>query len=236
MNQVVSRKSVAMKRELEHYLRFRYPIELIEAEEGGYFARIPDLPGCMAQGETIDETLKSLEGAKSAWIEVRLEDGLDIPPPREVVDEYSGKFLLRVPKSLHRELATRAREEGTSLNQYALHLLSLGLGIQRRTVQPLSIEKVIDLERFAHPFARSGSQLYYYLTGRRAHQADLWNQLLQDPFREEAEQLINVGEFRNWFQISWGTQEQEKEEPKRKALEALSNIGRSLEGHLAPTA
>ena len=46
-----------MKMDLDDYLQLKYPIELVEDEEGGYFAQIPDLPGCMAQGETTEETL-----------------------------------------------------------------------------------------------------------------------------------------------------------------------------------
>lgn len=38
--------------------------------------------------------------------------------------EYSGKISLRLPKSLHRELAEQAKREGVSLNQYALYKLS----------------------------------------------------------------------------------------------------------------
>ncbi|MBI4573169.1 MAG: type II toxin-antitoxin system HicB family antitoxin [candidate division NC10 bacterium] len=124
-----------MKKDLEHYLDLRYPMEIVEAEEGGYVGRFPDLPGCISQGETIEEVVKSLEDAKRSWIEVRLEDGLEIPPPHEVVEEYSGRFLMRAPKSVHRELATRARREGTSLNQYVLHLLSWALGREQKAQQ-----------------------------------------------------------------------------------------------------
>jgi antitoxin HicB len=124
-----------MMQDLDRYLRLRYPVEIVQAEEGGYFAHIPDLPGCMAQGETIEEAMRSLEDAKRAWIEVRLEDGLEVPAPHEPVEEYSGRFLMRVPKSLHRELAMRARREATSLNQYVLHLLSLGLGREQEVKQ-----------------------------------------------------------------------------------------------------
>lgn len=226
-----------MKRELEHYLRLRYPIELVEAEEGGYFARIPDLPGCMAQGETIDETLKSLEGAKSAWIEVRLEDGLDIPPPREMVDEYSGKFLLRVPKSFHRELATRAREEGTSLNQYVLHLLSLGLGLQRTLAQPFAIETIRPRRGFLQQIFKRPRDLDWFQMSGTIQEARPWFHLApQYPSIsiEEAEQNTPGCELLDLIHLHSGSQEEE--DVKRKAAEALSRIGWSLEGHPAPKA
>jgi len=129
-----------MKKDLEHYLDLRYPMEIVEAEEGGYVGRFPDLPGCISQGETIEEVVKSLEDAKRSWIEVRLEDGLEVPPPHEVVEEYSGRFLMRAPKSVHRELATRARREGTSLNQYVLHLLSWALGREQEVKQTGAVQ------------------------------------------------------------------------------------------------
>jgi len=57
------------------------------------------------------------------WLEVRLEYGDPIPEP--VGDSnYSGKFNLRIPKSLHRRLSIEAVKEGISLNQYALYKLS----------------------------------------------------------------------------------------------------------------
>ncbi len=47
----------------------------------------------------------------------------DVPLPNSA-DRYSGKFVVRVPKSLHRSLAAAAEREGVSLNQYALYKLS----------------------------------------------------------------------------------------------------------------
>lgn len=221
-----------MKRDLEHYLRLRYPIELVEAEEGGYFARIPDLPGCIAQGETIDETLNNLEGAKRAWIEVRLEDGLEIPPPHEVVDEYSGRFLLRVPKSLHRELATRAREEGTSLNQYVLHLVSIGLGLQRSGVQLFAIEKLIGPEVLLQFLKRTQELSHHYVTlwrtSQQAHPLDL---LVHDLWREEGEQSAYV-QFRNRPWVSWRRPQQE--EMRTKEEEPLFGAGLARKGYPTP--
>jgi antitoxin HicB len=58
-----------------------------------------------------------IQDAMRGWIEVSLEDGDPIPEPRPL-DDYSGKFVVRVPKSLHRELVDAAEREGVSLNQY----------------------------------------------------------------------------------------------------------------------
>ena len=57
------------------------------------------------------------------WIETKLENGFEVPKPLEE-NNYSGKFVLRIPKTLHKKLALAAEKEGVSLNQYALYKLS----------------------------------------------------------------------------------------------------------------
>lgn len=114
--------------QIEGYAKLHYPMEVVESEEGGYFAQYPDLPGCMAQGTTATEAIQNLESAKRSWMEACVESGVEIPLPHELVPEYSGKFVVRLPKSLHRELAVKAGRDGVSLNQYVLHLVSVGLG------------------------------------------------------------------------------------------------------------
>jgi predicted RNase H-like HicB family nuclease len=112
-----------VKKDLEYFLGLRYRIELEEQEEGGYVAHHPDLRGCIAQGDTAEEAVESLSAARQAWMEARLEDGFSVPEPREE-PSYSGKLLLRMPKSLHQELAEAAERDGVSLNQFVVAALS----------------------------------------------------------------------------------------------------------------
>ena len=109
------------RKDLKYYLGLNYPITIekyTEYDEKEYFAvEIPDLPGCGAGGKTIEEALKNLEAAKRAWLEVSIEKGLDIPEPA-TEDQFSGKFLLRIPARLHRKLAFNAKKASMSLNQY----------------------------------------------------------------------------------------------------------------------
>jgi len=70
--------------------------------------------------------LEMLEDAKKCWFTACLEDGVPIPEPARLED-YSGQFKLRLPKSLHKQLAQRSSEEGVSMNQYCVYLLSKGL-------------------------------------------------------------------------------------------------------------
>jgi antitoxin HicB len=108
---------------LDYYMNLPYTIKMIPEEAGGYFAEIEELPGCMSQGETQKETLENIEDAKRMWLESMLKKNQTIPEP-EVTKEYSGKFLVRIPASLHRRIAKLAKSEGVSLNQMVLTLLA----------------------------------------------------------------------------------------------------------------
>ena len=111
-------------------IEYRFAIRPLLAEEGGgYLIEFPDLPGCMSDGETIEEAIANGRDAKRCWIDAMQEAGRPIPPPSaEPAESYSGKWQLRAPKSLHRRLAERAKREGVSLNVLAVTLLAEGLG------------------------------------------------------------------------------------------------------------
>lgn len=116
-----------MIKNLDYYMSLPYRIEIIkEQEEDGYVLHCPELSGCVTCGETIQEGLEMLEDAKKCWFTACLEDGVPIPEPARLED-YSGQFKLRLPKSLHKQLAQRSSEEGVSMNQYCVYLLSKGL-------------------------------------------------------------------------------------------------------------
>lgn len=106
---------------LSYYLGLEYPYTVVP-DDGSYFIAYPDLPGCMTQVEDASEIPQAAEEIRTLWIEGEYEDGHDIPEP--VTKEYSGKFVARVPKSLHRDLVEAAKREGMSLNAYVVALLS----------------------------------------------------------------------------------------------------------------
>jgi antitoxin HicB len=116
------------RKPLEYYLSLKYPVSIEEAPEGGYFIQIKDLPGCYSQGETVEESLKNIEEARHLWIESMYEDGNEIPLPGSAKKQYSGKFNVRIPKSLHRKLDEMAEKEGVSLNHYLVSTLSRAVG------------------------------------------------------------------------------------------------------------
>lgn len=115
-----------MNKTFEYYMALPYKIVFYPASEGGYVAEIPELPGCLTQGDDMQETLAMIEDAKRAWIDIAMQENRTIPEP-ETAPEYSGKFLVRVPKSLHKELAVMAKKEAVSINQLATYFLSSGL-------------------------------------------------------------------------------------------------------------
>jgi antitoxin HicB len=101
--------------------RVEYPFQvrpLTPEEGGGYLIEFPDLPGCMSDGETIEEAIANGEDALRSWLATATEFGDAIAPPSRPSDEaYSGRWNMRVPKSLHRRLAERAKAERVSLTR-----------------------------------------------------------------------------------------------------------------------
>ena len=109
---------------IDYYLNLPYRLEIVpDIYESGYVASYPELPGCLTCAETIEEVITSALDAKKAWLEAALEDGDIIQEPNSI-DNYSGQFKLRMPKSLHKQLAEQSKKEGISMNQYCLYLLA----------------------------------------------------------------------------------------------------------------
>ena len=99
-------------------------MELVkDPDEGGFVVSFPDLPGCITCGETLEAAVANAADAKRAWLQAALEECLPVREP-DNLENYSGQFKLRIPKSLHRSLAEHARQEGISMNQYCVYLLS----------------------------------------------------------------------------------------------------------------
>lgn len=98
---------------------------LSEEKGGGWLITFPDLPGCMSDGESPEEAISHGRDALQAWIAAMQEAGKPIPQP---TDLPSGKFVTRVPRSLHARLVQRAREEGVSMNALVASFLAEGLG------------------------------------------------------------------------------------------------------------
>lgn len=92
----------------------------------GFIAEVPDLPGCSAWGATEADAASEAQDAIAAWLQANAAAGRPAPTPSvaEPISNYSGKFLVRVPRSLHARLAREAKAQGVSLNQWAATKLS----------------------------------------------------------------------------------------------------------------
>lgn len=102
---------------------------LADDEGGGWLVEFPDLPGCMADGPTPELAVQEAADAVRSWIETAKAHGDPVPPPSSAGHaSYSGRWVIRTPRSLHRRLAERARQEGVSLNMLAVAMLAQGMG------------------------------------------------------------------------------------------------------------
>ena len=109
---------------LNDYMKMNYRMEIVEdADEGGFVVSFPELPGCLTCGETVETAIKNAVDAKKVWVEASIEEEIEIHEP-DSLEEYSGQFKLRMPRSLHRSLVEHSKREGISMNQYCVYLLS----------------------------------------------------------------------------------------------------------------
>ncbi len=100
---------------------------LTKNDGGGYLIEFPDLPGCLSDGETVDEAIHNGRDAIHCWLHAAQESGRSIPKPGDF-ELQSGKWVQRVPKSLHCRLAEKAKAEGVSLNTLVIAMISEALG------------------------------------------------------------------------------------------------------------
>ena len=124
-------------RRTEEYLKLPYTIEVVYDEgenSAGWFARVVEWPGCMTQAENFTELGEMLQDAMRAWVETAIEARQEIPEPRPT-EGYSGKFVVRVPKSLHRELVESAEREGVSLNAFINVELAKVVGAMSQVIE-----------------------------------------------------------------------------------------------------
>ena len=107
---------------------FEYRIVVRFSEEDeGYIAVVPELRGCSAWGKTEQKAIEAVRQAATAWLDSAKANGIDIPIPLDR-QPLSGRYALRMPPDLYRELAFQAKVQGLSLNQFIVHKLSRAVG------------------------------------------------------------------------------------------------------------
>jgi len=105
-------KSAQIRQEVKRLAVLPWTLELRRNQDGSYFARVLELPGCMTEGRNELQALKR---------------GATIPLP---IDgrRFSGKFTVRTSPLMHRLATENARRLGVSLNEFASEALALAAG------------------------------------------------------------------------------------------------------------
>jgi antitoxin HicB len=117
-------------KDVPYYESLPYTIVIRKDDEGDFVARIAELPGCLAHGESESSAVENLRSMQRLWLEEALSAGDTIPEPEDDTGLPSGKWLQRVPRRLHRDLANRARRDNVSLNQLVTSMLSEALTVR----------------------------------------------------------------------------------------------------------
>jgi predicted RNase H-like HicB family nuclease len=152
-------KTKNLDEKIEQLAALNHTIVLRRDEDGDVIASITELEGCLAHGRDAAEALAELASMKRLWIESCLADGKPVPLPAEEDDSLpSGKWLQRVPRTLHRKLTDLAQREGVSLNQYVVSVLAEAVGAQTAPVAApnvVSRRSQLDQSEFASARARA---------------------------------------------------------------------------------
>jgi antitoxin HicB len=118
---------------IAHHLDLPYSVAVKSDRDGDdakWSAVVEELPGCAASGRTPDEAVERLRPAMRAWLAEALDEGREIPAPgRQPVKQrspsgHSGRFLVRMPGSLHEQLVNAAKREQVSLNRFVTNVLA----------------------------------------------------------------------------------------------------------------
>jgi antitoxin HicB len=130
MSTIKQIKTVTPPYPFEAYARVITPLS--KDDGGGYLITFPDLPGSISDGDTEEEALENGKDAFLTWVSATIDMGKQVPAPDwrpDTIPEIaSGKFLTRVPKTVHARLIRKARTEGVSLNSLVLGFIAEGLG------------------------------------------------------------------------------------------------------------
>ncbi len=109
----------------EQYLEQPYEIALVRrdgADGPEWCAQVVELPGCEARAGTEEEALAAARQAMVVWVQDALDNERPVPSPKAAV-AHSGRLLVRMPPSLHSELARLADREKVSLNTLIVGVL-----------------------------------------------------------------------------------------------------------------
>ena len=131
--------------DLDRQIDQPYHIELVKSDApgGGWTARVEELAGCTAEGATPEEAATGVQEAMRALIADAVAAGREVPKPRSAAS-HSGRLLVRMPQSLHAELARAAERDEISLNQFITSSLASAVNWRGPGVEPLAMSSDAD--------------------------------------------------------------------------------------------
>ncbi len=140
-----------IEKQLTEHMKLPYTVVLRPDEDGDVVASVQELEGCVAHGANDAEALKNLATVKRMWLTAALNAGKQIPVPQCGDDELpSGKWVQRVPRTLHKRLVEIAKIEGVSLN--SLVQTYLGLAVGQHTSKFVEVRKPAEVEYAAYGY------------------------------------------------------------------------------------
>jgi antitoxin HicB len=117
---------------VNQYLEMPYHVSVVraEGEDGSWAASVEELPECTASATTPEQAVERVRRLMMDWIAEAIDTNREIPEPRPE-RQASGRLLVRMPSSLHADLARQADAEGVSLNQLITGMLASGVAWRR---------------------------------------------------------------------------------------------------------
>jgi antitoxin HicB len=144
-----------------------YPVTVVwdeSSDDRGWVATVDALSGCVNQADTLEEAVTGLAEVTENWIDVAKQQRTPIPEPRTTGD-YSGRFVIRAPSSLHERLVKQAELENVSLNQFVTNALAAAVGWRVPRSEATAVGAA-DLERAEIVIAGAPEPLPVYVPAR----------------------------------------------------------------------
>ncbi len=107
---------------------YQFTVRPLSKEEGGgYLVEYPDIPGCMSDGETIEEAIAHGREALRDCVAVLQESGRKVPKP----GVEAAQWRQRLPRTLYAKLTAQAETEGVSINSFVTAIIAEAIGSRK---------------------------------------------------------------------------------------------------------